>query len=481
MAPSPASADLAWELAAGTDLVLEVHLLPSGREETLRARVGLHFAASPPRRRPVAVRLGSKAIDIAAGESAFREQDRFVLPAAVDVLAVYPHAHYLCRSMLATATLPDGRRTTLLDIRSWDFDWQDQYRYREPIRLPAGTELRMEYVFDNSAANPRNRHDPPRRVVYGPGASDEMGDLWLQMVAVDEADGPRLTSALERRESESNVEGWRAALARTPDDAILRFNLGSELVLGSALEEGVAELERAIALDPGLARARTNLGNAFISRARGASPEAARQELERAVEQFELAASSGSEADAADAWFNLANTQAALGRFEEAHRGYDRALALRPGFLEARLNKAAAYAGENRVDEAVTEIERCLDASPGYVAALWNLAVLRGQEEAGAAAVLDRVERALAIEPESPSIRMLRADLLLHLERPADAEAAYRAVIEVDPRSADAWANLARALARLGRSGESAVAVARALVIDPRNAAALEVKRELAR
>ncbi|HVR27935.1 MAG TPA: tetratricopeptide repeat protein, partial [Thermoanaerobaculia bacterium] len=395
--PFPGASDLAWALDAGTDLVLELHLLPSGREETVRARVGLHFAPGPPARRPLALRLGSKTIDIAAGEAEHRVEDRFRLPVGVEVLAVYPHAHHLCRRMTATALLPDGRIETLLEIRRWDFDWQDQYHYREPVALPAGTELRMEYVYDNSAANARNPHHPPRRVVYGPSSGDEMGDLWLQVVASEPADFDRLARALDRRESEANVAGWRAALGRAPDDATLRFNLGSELVLVGALDQGIVELERAVELDPGSAAAHTNLGNALIALAqerkdagglaheRGAG---GRGDLERAAAHFERAvAIAGDGPEAPDALFNLANTLAALGRFDEAHRRYDRALELAPRFVAARLNKAIAFARQGRPDAAVEEIERCLDVDPTYVAALWNLAVLERGAEDGVGAV----------------------------------------------------------------------------------------------
>jgi tetratricopeptide (TPR) repeat protein len=477
-APSPGSPDLAWELEAGSDLVLELHLLPSGREESVRARVGLHFAPGPPARRPLAVRLGRKTLDIAPGESAHRVEDRFVLPAAVDVLAVYPHAHYLCRSMLATATLPDGRVVTLLEIPSWDFDWQDQYAYREPLRLPAGAELRMEFVYDNSAANPRNPRQPPQRVVYGPSSSDEMGDLWLQVATVDAADFDSLAHALDRRESDENVAGWRSALLRAPDDATLRFNLGSELVVAGSLEEGIAELERAVALDPALAVAHMNLGNALVARAQK-SPEGRRDDLERAARSFERAAALGGPMEAADAHFNLANTLAALGRLEEALVHYQRALELRPGFLEARLNQAITYARQGLDAQAIVELERCLDADPAYAAALWNLALLRGRDQEGLAQVLERVERALGVEPASAQILMMRGDLLLRLDRFDEAATAYQAVLEVAPRSADAWANLARALGRLGRREEAERALRQALDLDGASAAALDVAREL--
>jgi tetratricopeptide (TPR) repeat protein len=476
--PSNGPPDLAWELVQGTDLVLELHLVPSGRVETVRPRVGLWFASERPARRPLALRLGPKTLDIAAGDAAHRVEDRFVLPAAVDLLAVYPHAHYLCHRMTATATLPDGRRVKLLEIAAWDFDWQDQYRYREPVALPAGAELTMEYVYDNSAANARNPHSPPRRVVYGPSSNDEMGDLWLQVVPTAAADFDRLAAALRRRESEADVAGWRAVLARAPDDATARFNLGSELVLAGAVEEGIAELERSAALDPELAATHLNLGNARVALAASRAAGAGRADLERAAEHFERAAAVAG-ADVPDALFNLANTLTALGRFDEAHRHYQRAVELRPGFLPARLNHALAYSRAGRPEAAIAELERCLDLDPTYVPALWNLALLQRGEEEVTGGAFERLARALEVDPESAQLRMLRADLLLDRDRWVEAMGAYRSVIEVEPQSADAWANLGRALAALGRRPEAKSALERALAIDAGHAGAHEVLRSI--
>ena len=438
---------------------------------------------APPARRPLAVRpLGLKTIDILAGDAAYGEQDRFVLPAAVDVLAVYPHAHYRCRSMRATATLArrtgrDAARHSALGTSIGRISTATAYRsgYRLAPRSPWNTSSTTRPPIHATRTSRRGASsmDQPRATRWG-----ICGCRWLRS---RKRTPLRLTRGVERRESESNIAGWRAALARTPDDATLHFNLGSELVLIGELDAGIAELERSVELDAALGRARNNLGNAFIARAQRSGGESGRQDLERAVACFERAAAVADAAEAPDALFNLANTQAALGRFEEAHRSYDRALELRPAFVEARLNKATTYARQDRRADAIAEVERCLDADPTYLAALWNLALLRGQEPAGMSAALDRVDRALAIEPGSPPLRMLRGDLLLHLERFADATAAYRAVIDVEPRSADAWANLGRSLAREGRSEEAEQAVKRALEIDAKNGAALEVRRELER
>ena len=57
--------------------------------------------------------------------------------------------------MKATATLPDGTTRPLIWIKEWDFNWQDEYRYVEPVYLPKGTAITMRYVYDNSSANPR--------------------------------------------------------------------------------------------------------------------------------------------------------------------------------------------------------------------------------------------------------------------------------------------------------------------------------------
>src|SRR5262249_57121329 len=115
--------------------------------------------------------------------------DDDVVPTRVEVVAIQPHAPNLARRMEATATLPDGTRRWLIAIDDWDFRWQDVYRYTTPIALPKGATIAMRYVYDNSAANPRNPHSPPARVVWGQNTSDEMGDLWVQVIPHSPADG----------------------------------------------------------------------------------------------------------------------------------------------------------------------------------------------------------------------------------------------------------------------------------------------------
>jgi hypothetical protein len=183
-------------LYAHAALVLQVHYHPVGKPASDRTRVALYFTDQKPTRTGYDIPLGSSRIDIPAGDRAYKVADSFVIPVDVDVIAVNPHAHYVCRDMLGYALLPDGTRRTLIHIPNWDFNWQQQYVYSKPLRLPADTRVVMEYTYDNSAANPRNPNHPPRRVFYGPSSTDEMAGLHIAVAPADAADGEELGLAL---------------------------------------------------------------------------------------------------------------------------------------------------------------------------------------------------------------------------------------------------------------------------------------------
>jgi hypothetical protein len=171
----------AAKLHKGVDLVIQSHFHSRGQQEEERSRIGFYFTDQPPSKAVMDVGLVSKAIDIPAGDAAYKVRDHFELPIDVHAIGIIPHAHYVCRDMKGWAILPDGRKRWLLWVRDWDFNWQDQFRYADPIALPAGTRVEMEFTYDNSAANPHNPNSPPARVVWGPGITDEMAGLHIQV------------------------------------------------------------------------------------------------------------------------------------------------------------------------------------------------------------------------------------------------------------------------------------------------------------
>ena len=188
--------DLAYPLAQGSDLVVQMHFHPSGKAEREQTTFGLYFAKQAPPKKllgtqaPLAFGIGTKlrTQGIKPGEKDFTIHGEWTAPFDVDLVTIGGHAHYLCTSMKATAERPDGQEVKLFAIDDWDFNWQGRYNFVEPVRLPRGTVVRTTLVYDNSADNPRNPTDPPVLVRWGEGSTDEMGSVVLSFVAVNEAD-----------------------------------------------------------------------------------------------------------------------------------------------------------------------------------------------------------------------------------------------------------------------------------------------------
>jgi hypothetical protein len=187
---------MAETLYASSNLLIQVHYHPTGKPESDQTRVALYYTDEKPRRHLTDVALTSSRINIPPGQSDYKVTDYFTLPVDVDAIGIIPHAHYICRDMLGYAILPNGKRRTLIHIPDWNFNWQEQYRYPEPIRLPADTRIEMEFTYDNSDANPRNPNHPPKRVLYGPASTDEMAGLHLEVLPVRESDLEELDQAL---------------------------------------------------------------------------------------------------------------------------------------------------------------------------------------------------------------------------------------------------------------------------------------------
>src|SRR5204862_8296066 len=134
-------------------------------------------------------------------------------------------AHARAREMAGTATLPDGSVQQLILIKDWDFRWQQVYRYATPPQLPKGTIVSMRYTYDNSASNPRNPQ-PVARVTWGQRASDEMGDLWVQVLTADGRDLDALNRAFHPKMLAEDLVGCEARIRAEPDDTALRDDAG---------------------------------------------------------------------------------------------------------------------------------------------------------------------------------------------------------------------------------------------------------------
>jgi Flp pilus assembly protein TadD len=365
MTPALDPPDMAWRLVRGSDLVIQLHMTPTGKPETTRPSVGFYFSPQPPTRLAIDFKLGSKTIDIPPGEAAYIIEDTYTVPVDVELLTIYPHAHYLASDLRASAKFPDGTSTPLIWIKHWNFKWQDQYRYTRPMFLPAGTVLTMRYTYDNSDANPRNPNHPPRRVVYGPQSADEMGDLWLRFVPRNFADAEVLAASYEKNELRKRIAMTELTVKADPSDARARNELGARYVEAGRLVDAVAQLREAVRLDPRQARAHNNLATALQSQ--GFVNEA----LEHVREAVRLAPHDR------DIRLSFATALDDLGQTREALAQYERALELNPDSPEAHNNLGALLASLNRLADAEPHFLEALAIRPDYADARRNLDMLR--------------------------------------------------------------------------------------------------------
>jgi len=173
--------DMGRYLKKGSDLVVQVHYHPTGKPEIDQSEIGLYFVDKPveeslkePAKLVGSIWMANYEMDIPAGESDYRRSTSYTLPKDVIMVGIVPHMHLLGKSMRVTATRPNEQVEVLIDIPQWDYNWQDEYYYQQPIHLKAGTEIVVEAVFDNSSDNPSNPSSPPQRVTWGEETTDEM-------------------------------------------------------------------------------------------------------------------------------------------------------------------------------------------------------------------------------------------------------------------------------------------------------------------
>ncbi len=187
MEPHLMPVELAAPWPEKTDLVLQLHLHPSGKPEVEQSVLGIHLTDEKPKARLQMNVFSSNRIDIPAGKEDFELTASKTLRGESVIFGIFPHMHLIGKSVRAEATLPDATKLPLISIADWDFNWQYYYQYAEPLRLPAGTKIDVRWTYDNSASNPANPSKPPKRVTFGEQTTDEMAFLIFDMIATGPA------------------------------------------------------------------------------------------------------------------------------------------------------------------------------------------------------------------------------------------------------------------------------------------------------
>jgi Flp pilus assembly protein TadD/mono/diheme cytochrome c family protein len=425
-------AGMPWRLDPGNDLILNMHLKPSGKPETLDAQVGLYFTPDPPVKQPMLLALErDDKLDIPAGNADFVVEDSLTLPVDVEVLGVYPHAHYLGHDMKGWAILPDGQKKWLVWIRDWDIDRQAVYRYKEPILLPRGTVLHMRYSYDNSPANVRNPHSPPVRVRAGNRSEDEMGHLWLQVLPVNVAPNsadPRLL--LE--------EAWmRSRLNKTPTDQVSLYNYAAALTGEGKFAEAVTAFEELLKLAPTDERTRAAMGVALDGEGKWQEAIAT---FRGVVEQ---------NPGACDARFDLADLELRHEQVSNAETDYRAQIGACPEDADVRSGLGATLEAENHGDAAQAEFRRSLEIAPGNLRALLGLAELKS-DSGDFASAGQLLKQATNLHPNSSDAHEQLARVYAQSGDPNSALTELKSAVELAPSDPLLHSALSQVLASMG-------------------------------
>jgi tetratricopeptide (TPR) repeat protein len=428
----------AWQLPGGSDMVVQLHLRPTGATEPIAPVIGLYFGDRLPAHPPTMLRLGKQDLDVPPGASAHTITDSFVLPVAVDVLAIQPHAHYRARSVEAHAVLPGGMRRSLIRIDDWDINWQDRYVYESPVPLPAGTRLVMSFVFDNTVGNPRNPDRPPARSRWGWRSIDEMADVWIQVTTSSDDDRALLERAIGGKMLAEDAIGTEQLLEREPGHLDLRNDAAQIYMALGQPANALRHFSAVSALTPASAPARFNEGVALE----------------------------------------------ALGRAADAATKYRDAIRLDPRYAPALNNAGALALRDGRIADARAAFERAVDADPANADAHANLGLSLigyGESDAG----LRQLERALDITPDlvgglTPHVVLLAAHADASARRPAAAFALAERVARAATDRAAALDALAICHAALGRFDEAVQIAGAALSAAPAESLSAAIRARIA-
>lgn len=181
----------------GALYINSIHYGPSPIDTTDQSHFNIFFADRKPKRPLQEVILGTLGkskieppLIIPPNEvKAFRTE--LQTSRDISLLTINPHMHLLGKSFLAYAITPKNDTIPLISIPKWDFRWQFFYTFKHLLKIPAGSRIIAEGVYDNTAENPNNPFDPPQQISerdISMKTTDEMFQLIINYLPYETGD-----------------------------------------------------------------------------------------------------------------------------------------------------------------------------------------------------------------------------------------------------------------------------------------------------
>ena len=164
----------AKKIPAGSRLVFQMHYTPNGRATTDISSIGLKFIDAADVTHEVStLRAANLRFSIPPNEPNHRVTANFKFKQDAELLSLFPHMHLRGKAFRYTAYYPDAESEVLLDVPTYDFNWQNAYLLTKSKQIPAGTRIHCVARFDNSEDNFANP-DPSKTVKWGDQTWEEM-------------------------------------------------------------------------------------------------------------------------------------------------------------------------------------------------------------------------------------------------------------------------------------------------------------------
>jgi hypothetical protein len=191
-------------LPAGGAIGFQNHYTPYGKAVTEKSQIGIYFYkdGEKPKMMMHNLAIANPNISIPPGEEAHPEHAYITVPHDMILYSAFPHAHYRGASANVVLRYPDGSKKMLISLPKYDFNWQREYVFAEPVKVPAGSRIETYYTYDNSTRNPANP-DPKRTVPWGDQSTDEMLYTALRYRWADEtSDHPQIAFEKDLRNNQ---------------------------------------------------------------------------------------------------------------------------------------------------------------------------------------------------------------------------------------------------------------------------------------
>ncbi len=163
----------ARRIPKGSSLIWQVHYTPTGKVEVDRSQFGIKFAKGPIQYEMRTGNAINTDFEIPANADNYKVESWMSFKTPATLMSLAPHMHYRGKSFEYYLETPDGKKTHLLSVPRYDFNWQTTYDFKEPVVVPAGSKMHCIAHFDNSDKNPYNP-DPDKTVRWGDQTWEEM-------------------------------------------------------------------------------------------------------------------------------------------------------------------------------------------------------------------------------------------------------------------------------------------------------------------